>query len=74
MEENKTENEEPPWAYLDFQIVKKIFYLYSVTTKLSQSAQQYPNLAWRMPDPALEQSLLGFASLFKSYILTDTRI
>ena len=51
VEEEKAENEEPPWAYLDFQIVKKIFYLYSVTTKMSQSAQQYPDLAWRTPDP-----------------------
>ena len=50
-EENRTENEEPPWAYLDFEILKKIFYLYSVTTKMRESAIQYPQLAWRTPDP-----------------------
>lgn len=50
-EENRTENEEPPWAYLDFEILKKIFYLYSVTTKMRESAVQYPQLAWRTPDP-----------------------
>ena len=61
-------------AYLDFEILKKIFYLYSVTTQMRQSAIQNPNLAWRTPDVQLELSLLIFAERFKSYVLTDSRI
>lgn len=62
-EESKEEKEEP-WAYIDFQIVKLVFHVYKSTTMLRK--HQY--------DPQLEQSLLNFAIVFKSYILTDSRI
>ena len=73
--EEKKEDQEEPWGYIDFQIVKIIMQVYQSTTQLRQNANQSGAVAnWQMPGSALEHSLLNFAVIFKSYILTDSRI
>ena len=54
--------------FLDFQLMRHILQLIKITNQMKQMDNM------RRPEFELEQTLLGFACLFKNHVLTDSKI